>query len=114
VAAAYVAQFYKNIMDLLQLVFGVVNAPLFATFLLGMFWLRATGLGAFAGLVSGTAAGLLTLALTMAKTKAAGLPTCIRSALPWPRTSGSPWCPLPPALCDVLLSVLGKAKPSPS
>ena len=37
-------------MDLLQLVFGFVNAPLFATFLLGMFWKRTTGHGAFFGL----------------------------------------------------------------
>ena len=41
-------------MDLLQLVFGFVNAPLFATFLLGMFWKRTTGHGAFSGLLSGT------------------------------------------------------------
>ena len=30
-------------MDLLQLVFAFVNAPLFATFMLGMFWKRTTG-----------------------------------------------------------------------
>jgi solute:Na+ symporter, SSS family len=42
IGAAYLAQYYNNIMDLLQLVFGFVNAPLFATFLLGMFWKRAT------------------------------------------------------------------------
>ena len=42
-------------MDLLQLVFGFVNAPLFATFLLGMFWRRTTGHGALSsGLLSGT------------------------------------------------------------
>src|SRR5262249_36094500 len=46
---AYLAQHYTNIMDLLQLVFGFVNAPLFATFLLGMFWKRSTGHGAFTG-----------------------------------------------------------------
>ncbi len=40
IGAAYVASSYNNIMDLLQLVFGFVNAPLFATFLLGMFWKR--------------------------------------------------------------------------
>jgi SSS family solute:Na+ symporter len=34
-----------------SLVFGFVNAPLFATFLLGMFWKRTTGTGAFLGLV---------------------------------------------------------------
>ena len=38
VAAAYVAGSFNNIMDLLQLVFAFVNAPLFATFALGMFW----------------------------------------------------------------------------
>ncbi|MBK5293732.1 MAG: sodium:solute symporter family protein [Acidobacteriia bacterium] len=54
--AAYMATVFNNIMDLLQLVFAFVNAPLFATFLLGMFWKRTTGHGAFAGLVAGTAA----------------------------------------------------------
>ena len=40
---------FNNIMDMLQLVFAFVNAPLFATFLLGMFWQRTTGHGAFTG-----------------------------------------------------------------
>jgi SSS family solute:Na+ symporter len=53
VAAAYFAAHFNNIMDLLQLVFAFVNAPLFATFLLGMFWRRTTGHGAFFGLISG-------------------------------------------------------------
>ena len=56
VAVASVATKFDNIMDFLQLVFGFVNAPLFATFLLGMFWKRATGHGAFFGLLSGTVA----------------------------------------------------------
>ena len=55
IAAAVFARQFNNIMDALQLVFGFVNAPLFATFLLGMFWKRATGHGAFWGLVSGDA-----------------------------------------------------------
>jgi solute:Na+ symporter, SSS family len=54
VATAYLAAAFDNIMDLLQLVFGFVNAPLFATFLLGMFWRRTTGHGAFYGLLGGT------------------------------------------------------------
>lgn len=54
VLAAYAAVRFNNIMDLLQLVFAFVNAPLFATFLLGMFWKRATGHGAFWGLLLGT------------------------------------------------------------
>ena len=59
IAVAYAAISFSNIMDTLQLVFSFVNAPLFATFLLGMFWKRATGHGAFAGLVTGTAAAVL-------------------------------------------------------
>ncbi len=54
IAAAYAAASFNNIMDVLQLVFAFVNAPLFATFALGMFWKRATGTGAFVGLLSGT------------------------------------------------------------
>ena len=69
VGAAYIATRYNNLMDLLQLVFGVVNAPLFATFLLGMFWKRATAHGAFAGLSIGTAAAILTLSTTVAEGK---------------------------------------------
>ena len=65
VAAAYVAQQFNNIMDLLQLVFAFVNAPLFATFMLGMFWKRATGHGAFVGLVSGTLAAAAHHGLTL-------------------------------------------------
>jgi SSS family solute:Na+ symporter len=59
VTAAYVADHFNNIMDMLQLLFAFVNAPLFATFLLGMFWKRATGHGAFLGLLAGTAAAAL-------------------------------------------------------
>ncbi|HWB86572.1 MAG TPA: sodium:solute symporter family protein [Bryobacteraceae bacterium] len=69
IATAYLAQHYNNIMDLLQLVFGFVNAPLFATFLLGMFWKRTTGHGAFVGLISGTVAAALTHGLTVAEGK---------------------------------------------
>jgi len=71
IAAAYLATIYNNIMDLLQLVFGFVNAPLFATFLLGMFWKRATGHGAFAGLLAGTGGAALTHGLTLAEEKGA-------------------------------------------
>jgi SSS family solute:Na+ symporter len=69
IGAAYVARSYNNIMDLLQFVFGFVNAPLFATFLLGMFWKRSTANGAFSGMVSGTVAASLTWGLTVAEGK---------------------------------------------
>jgi SSS family solute:Na+ symporter len=54
IACAYFANNFSNAMDAVQLVFSFVNSPLFATFLLGMFWARATGTGAFIGLVGGT------------------------------------------------------------
>ena len=47
IATAYAAINFNTIMDTLQLVFSFVNAPLFATFLLGMFWKRETGHAAF-------------------------------------------------------------------
>ena len=59
IGAAYVAGAFNNIMDLLQLVFAFVNAPLFATFALGMFWKRTTGHGAFVGLLAGTLAAAI-------------------------------------------------------
>ena len=59
VATAYVATQFNNIMDFLQLVFAFVNAPLFATFLLGMFWRRTTGHGAFFGLLLGMIAAAM-------------------------------------------------------
>ncbi|HET7458883.1 MAG TPA: sodium:solute symporter family protein [Gemmatimonadaceae bacterium] len=65
IAAAYVAGAFNNIMDLLQLVFAFVNAPLFATFALGMFWRRTTGHGAFLGLLSGTVGAAIHHGLTL-------------------------------------------------
>ena len=64
IGAAYFASMYNNCMDIIQLVFGFVNAPLFATFLLGMFWKRTTGTGAFLGLFGGIASSALFHALT--------------------------------------------------
>ena len=73
VAAAYLASAFDNIMDLLQLVFGFVNAPVFATFLLGMTWKRATGHGAFWGLLGGTACAAAFQGLSLANGAAPGI-----------------------------------------
>jgi SSS family solute:Na+ symporter len=73
VLTAYVAAQFNNIMDVLQLVFAFVNAPLLATFLLGMFWKSATGHGAFTGLVAGTAAAALHHGLTLPSGAIAGV-----------------------------------------
>jgi SSS family solute:Na+ symporter len=74
VATAYAAMRFNNIMDMLQLVFSFVNAPLFATFLLGMFWKRTTGHGAFWGLVAGTCAAALHYEVTTVAGAASLLP----------------------------------------
>jgi SSS family solute:Na+ symporter len=73
IAAAYVAASFNNIMDLLQLVFAFVNAPLFATFALGMFWRRTTGHGAFTGLLSGTLAAVVHHGVSLAEGSAPGV-----------------------------------------
>jgi solute:Na+ symporter, SSS family len=73
IGAAYLASSFNNIMDALQLVFSVVNAPLFATFLLGMFWKRTTGHGAFTGLLAGTGGALLHHGLTLPADATAGI-----------------------------------------
>lgn len=54
IGTAYLTAGFNNLNDFLQLVFSFVNAPLFATFFLGMFWKRTTGHGAFWGLLLGT------------------------------------------------------------
>jgi solute:Na+ symporter, SSS family len=69
IVTAYIAKSFNNINDFLQLVFGFVNGPLFATFLLGMFWKRTTGHGAFSGLLAGTLAAAVTHGVTIAEGK---------------------------------------------
>ena len=67
IVCAYLVSRWSNAMDIIQLVFGFVNAPLFATFLLGMFWKRTTSHGAFFGLLGGISTSALFHALTLAK-----------------------------------------------
>ncbi len=55
---ALIASTYSNLMDYLQQLFSMFNAPLFATFIIGMFWKRATNHGGWAGLTAGTLAAL--------------------------------------------------------
>ena len=73
ILAAYVASSFNNIMEFLQLVFAFVNAPLFATFALGMFWKRSTGHGAFLGLLSGTTAAAVHHGLSLAAGSSPGV-----------------------------------------
>jgi len=61
---ALIAAGYNNLMNYLQTLFGFFNAPLFATFILGMFWKRMTATAGWAGLVSGTLGAVLVAVLS--------------------------------------------------
>jgi SSS family solute:Na+ symporter len=54
IGTALIASGYNNIMDYIQLLFSFFNAPLFATFIIGMFWKRMTPWAGLWGLVAGT------------------------------------------------------------
>jgi solute:Na+ symporter, SSS family len=53
VATAFIAKGYSNIMNYVQLLFSYFNAPLFATFIIAMFWRRTTPWAGFWGLIAG-------------------------------------------------------------
>jgi solute:Na+ symporter, SSS family len=53
VATAFIAKGYSNMMNYVQLLFSYFNAPLFATFIIAMFWRRTTPWAGFWGLIAG-------------------------------------------------------------
>ncbi|MEU0089027.1 sodium:solute symporter family protein [Kribbella sp. NPDC006257] len=64
IGTAAIASGYSNLMDYLQQLFSFFNAPLFATFILGMFWKRMTAAAGWIGLVSGTATAIVVFVLS--------------------------------------------------
>jgi SSS family solute:Na+ symporter len=64
IGTAFIASTYANLMDYLQQLFSFFNAPLFATFILGMFWRRMTPAAGWIGLVSGTLSAIAVFVLT--------------------------------------------------
>ncbi|WP_024799623.1 sodium:solute symporter family protein [Nocardia sp. BMG51109] len=54
IGTAFIAGNFSNMMDYLQTLFSFFNAPLFATFILGMFWKKMTPTAGWVGLVFGT------------------------------------------------------------
>lgn len=56
VGTAFIAASFSNIMNYLQALFSFFNAPLFATFIIGLFWRRMTPWAGFWGLLTGTLA----------------------------------------------------------
>ena len=67
IGTAFIAAGYSNIMNYIQALFSLFNAPLFATFILGMFWKRMTAWAGFVGLLLGTLAALATYLLYLGK-----------------------------------------------
>jgi SSS family solute:Na+ symporter len=64
IGTALIASGYGNLMDYLQTLFGFFNAPLFGTFILGMFWKRMTPTAGWTGLVSGTLGAIVVAVLS--------------------------------------------------
>ena len=64
IGTAFIASSYSNLMDYLQQLFSFFNAPLFATFILGMFWKRMTPAAGWLGLVSGIVSAVAVFVLT--------------------------------------------------
>jgi solute:Na+ symporter, SSS family len=64
IGTALIAAQYQNLMNYLQVLFGFFNAPLFATFILGMFWKRMTATAGWMGLVSGTVGAIIVAILS--------------------------------------------------
>ncbi|HKS45816.1 MAG TPA: sodium:solute symporter family protein [Amycolatopsis sp.] len=72
IGTAFIASTYSNLMDYLQTLFSFFNAPLFATFILGMFWKRMTPHAGWSGLICGTASAVTVFVLN--KTGVISLP----------------------------------------
>ncbi|MFE1537052.1 sodium:solute symporter family protein [Corynebacterium bovis] len=74
VGTALIARNFGNVMDYLQTLFGFFNAPLFATFILGMFWKRMTPAAGWSGLVAGTLSAVVFWALSLGGDPVISLP----------------------------------------
>jgi SSS family solute:Na+ symporter len=59
IGTAFIAGSFSNLMDYIQALFSFFNAPLFAIFILGLFWKRMTGPAGWTGLISGTVAAVI-------------------------------------------------------
>jgi SSS family solute:Na+ symporter len=74
VFTALIANNFGNVMDYLQTLFGFFNAPLFATFILGMFWKRMTPHAGWSGLLSGIVTAIVFFVLSLGSDPIVDLP----------------------------------------
>lgn len=59
IGTAFLASSFSNIMSYLQTLFSFFNVPMFAVFIIGMFWKRASVKSGFWGLLTGTTAAMV-------------------------------------------------------
>ena len=88
-ATAFIAKGYDNIMNYVQLLFSYFNAPLFATFIIAMFWRRTTPWAGFWGLIAGFLGAFITHELVLVGHDRPRLAS-------WRRASGARSSPSPP------------------
>lgn len=65
IATSYIAFYFRDLMEYVQLLFSLFSAPFFAVFVLGFFSKRSTSRGAMMGLLTGVTAGLAHLVLVL-------------------------------------------------
>lgn len=104
IGTAYLVMGFPSIMDYMQLIFSFFNAPLFATFVLGMFWRRTSPWGAFWGLLIGIGTSIVHYLLTINHTF--DYPSIMAGNF-WRATIA--WCTC--FLATVLISLITKPKP---
>jgi len=104
IGTAFIASGYQNIMDYIQLLFSFFNAPLFATFIIALFWKRATPWAGLAGLVAGTLGAAVTHYLNQWEVIDLGTP---QAAAFW----GAGVAFLADAVVTVLVSLVTQPKP---
>ena len=95
---ALIASTYDNLMNYLQALFSIFNAPLFATFIIGMFWKRMTPAAGFWGLIAGT----ITAAARSSSTRRAGSTSA-------PTSTQSMWGAGSAFVVDAVVTVAGDA-----
>jgi SSS family solute:Na+ symporter len=102
IGTAFIAAGFNSIMDYIQALFSFFNAPLFATFIIAMFWKRATPWAGFWGLASGTFAAVAVHFLHSRGPLDLGSPLRPTSGAParpswstWSSPSRSAWSPSP-------------------
>jgi SSS family solute:Na+ symporter len=67
IGTAFIAAGFSNIMNYIQALFSLFNAPLFATFIVGMFWKRMSAWAGFWSLLVGTVSSLILYILHLSK-----------------------------------------------